>query len=851
MSRKTLFHKRLASIIFSSLIIPVSSGLWASPDKTSDTLYKQALDLARKGQFDQALPVLAGLSKQYPLVPRYQYDYLQVLLWAGKNKEVLQLSRDIKTAEAPDYALATIARAARNTKQFTRAESLYRNLVNRNPNQVIYKTGLASVLIDQHKTPQARKILNQLLSSQPDNIDVLMVLAYAEESDADYLAASKIYDKVLHLKLNYKPAIKGLVFAQSAAKSFDVAYQNAVLYRHVFSDQEWIKLHWDLAAKLIRWGEIPNKQNKWRYAETHYAITRIKKNLKMLEQMQPENADIWEDRAHFDLLVAYRDCKKMSDAIDLYQQLKLNQIKLPAYVKIAAADAFLYAEQPNKARDLYLEVLKEISNSYNAQQSLVYAYLENEQLDLANQLARQMAKKQPEKLWFKKPGHKNLLYSLGNPKKTETELAVAVMEAFSDRLDIALKKINFLYKNASFNADIRNARANIYYYRGWPRQAHRQLVSALNIEPKHIGLRTSLSRVLHELREYPQEEKNTEALYEKYYDDKGVQKQKRLWTIHNQRELKIFTQGEISDTESNSPSPVNGSEMVSLDSYLYSQPLNYNYRLFTHFNWQTGVFNSGDGVNLTRGYFRRYGLGLEYAIPDLILTGEIHYDNSALETVGFKGTIDYQFNDFWSAGFTFDSRSNAIGLRALSTGASDEQNIQGVTAYGYTAYTTYRMHESRQFTLSHQYYDYSDGNQNYAANFKYFERWISGPIYKFSTYLNVGTSLNTEQGGNYYHPENDFTTSVTFHNNILTYRHYDTTFHQNIALSVGYYWQKEFEQNNKPTYNTDPIGSIQYEHVWKTLNRYELVYGAVRSYAVYDGEPTETWRFYLNLNVRF
>ncbi len=850
MPGKTLYYRHLASIIFFSVLLSVVSKVAAAPQDSPDKLYHQALEMARSGDFNRALPLLSNLSREYPRIPRYQYDYLLVLLWAGKNDQVLHLSQQIKTETAPDYVLATIARASRNTEQFSKAEGIYRTLLSRSPEHTDYMTGLASVLIDQHKTSEARKLLNKLLSSHPDNTDALMVLAYAEESDNDYLAASKLYQKVLILKLNYQPAIRGLVFAQSAAKFFDLAYQNALLYRQAFSDQEWLKLHWDLAAKLIRWGEIPNKQYPYQYAETHYAVTRIQENLKMLKKMQPENADIWRNRAYFDLLVAYRDCKKMSDAIHLYKKLQQHHIKLPAYAKIAVADAFLYEEQPDQARDLYLEVLKDIPKSYNAQQSLVYAYLENEQLELANELAKQMAQKQPAKLWFKKPGHKNILYSRGNPKKTETELAAAVMEAFSDRLDIALKKINFLYKNASFNIDIRNARANIYYYRGWPRQAYQQLIAALNLDPEHIGLRSSLSQVLHELREYQKEEQNTQALYQKYYKNKGVQRQKRLWTIHNQRELKIFTQAELSNTDSNIASPVNGSEQVSLDSYLYSQPLHYNFRLFSHFNWQTGIFNAGNSRDLTRGYFRRYGLGLEYAVPNSILTGEIHYDNSTLETVGFKGTLDYQFNDYWSSGFTFDSRSNAIGLRALSTGASNGQIIQGVTAAAYTAYVTYRMHESRQFTLSQQFYDYSDNNKNYAINFNYFERWISGPLYKFSTYLNIGTSLNTEQSGNYYHPENDFTNTITFHNNILTYRNYDTTFHQNIVLNVGYYWQKE-HTNNIHKYHLDPTGSIQYEHIWKTSNRYNLTYGAIRSYAVYDGDPTASWHFYLNLNVRF
>ncbi len=858
MPGKTLYYHHLASIIFFSVLLSVASKVAAAPQDSPDKLYHQALEMARSGDFNRALPLLSNLSREYPRIPRYQYDYLLVLLWAGKNDQVLHLSQQIKTETAPDYVLATIARAARNTEQFSKAERLYRILLRRRPQQADYMTGLASVLIDQHKTSEARKLLNKLLSSHPDNTDALMVLAYAEESDNDYLAASKIYEKVLHLKLNYKPAIKGLVYAQSATKSFDLAYQNALLYRHTFSDQDWLKLHWDLAAKLIRWGEIPTEQNKWRYAETHYAITRIKENLKMLDQMQLPDEEIWKNRAYFDLLVAYRDCKKMAEAINLYQQLKQNQIKLPAYATIAAADAFLYAEQPTKARDLYLDVLKEIPNSYNAQQSLVYAYLEAEQPGLALDLAKQMAKQQPKKLWFKKPGSQNKFYSRGNPRKTETELAVAVMEAFTDRLDEAQKKIDFLYKNAPHNVDIRNARANIYYYRGWPRQAHAQLVSALNIDPKHLSNRLSLSPVLHDLRLYAAEQQNTESLYQRYYENKGVQRQMRLWNIHNQRELRIRTQGELSKTQSSEPAPVNGSESVGIDSLLFSQPLAYHYRLFLHQNWQTSVFNDGTGQPV-RGYFRRYGLGLEYAIPNLIATGEVHYDNFNQDTVGFAGSLEYQFDDHWSVYTQWDTRSQDIGLRALNSGRLLNNRPESVTAWKLATGAKYQIHESRFFSFNQNFLEYSDSNLHFDENFQYYERWVSGPSYKFSTLVNISTSFNTLQDGtnNYYNPARDASLGVTFDHDFLSYRYYDLNFHQRIALTSGLYFQKKIafpnglDNQRKVNFLLRPVGSIQYEHRWKTLDRYELIYGAIRRYAVYDGDRTEDWAFYLNLSMRF
>lgn len=827
-------------ILLFSIFFSLEAGAFTSQEANQQ--YQQALQLARSGKARQALPTLLDLVNKFPQIKHYHYDYILVLLWADKNQEVINRSYKIDLSLAPDYVLEGVARAARNLQQFTESEKIFRQLLMRQPASLNYQLGLISVLIDQQKIPSAWQLLEKLVKTYPDNIEVLLLRAYVKEAEDDYLAAAMIYQYALHLQPGHQSAVRGLVFALSVNMSFVQAYEKAKQNRKLFSDEEWIKLNWDMAATYVRWGVIPGKLIEDRYDETDYAIELIENNLNLIETIQSPNQNLWKSRARFDLLVALRDRKRMQDVLNNYDILISEGFDLPAYAKIAVADAFLYLQFPERAQDLYLQVLEEIPHSYSASQSLVYAHVESEQLDLANKLAIQLAKQKPDKLHFKSPKGKGILYTRGNPRKTETELAIAIIAAFSDRLDDAYQKVEQLYKNAPFNTDIRNARANIYYYRGWPRQAKQQFISALNIEPKNLGLRTGMSNALHELREYPEEELNTETLYQQYPEDKGVQQQKRLWDIHNERELRVFTNGGFSTGSAQ------GSQSVSLDSYLFSQPLDYNYRVYTHFRWQTGVFSGYlDDTKSIRGYSRRYGMGLEYAITNLLAMGEVHYDNFQQNTLGFRGSVNYQFNDYWSAGIVFDSRSDEIGLRALTNGAGVSR---GVTGKSVDATISYQAHESRRFDLSHQFIDYSDGNKRIAFSGTYFERWISGPIYKFSTYINTGLSINTSMVGNYYHPKNDYNLSVTFDNDFLTYRFYDLSFHQRAAFTIGNYWQKE-KDDGENTHHSDLIGNIQYEHRWKARDRYELVYGGVRGYQVYDGDREEAWQFYLNLNVRF
>ncbi len=837
--------------------IVFSNAVHAMSAKEAEQIHHQAIRAARDGKVEQALPLLSMLMANFPADKRYRFDYLQVLYWAGDNEQVVAQSQDLDLDQAPAYVLESVASAARSQKQFAYAERCYRLLIRLDPEKLPYRLGLARVLIDQRQLSAVKPLLRQLTDKYGDRLEILLVKAYAKEAAGDYLAAAQLYRTVLDRQPGNKDALRGMVFAMSAVKAFPDALETAERYRQYFSNQEWVRLRWDFAAAWVRWGEIYVAEDESRrYDETDKAIALLEENLLLLDRLEVPNPQVWRARARFDLMVALRDRKRMQEVVDLHRVLRQEGVEIPAYANIATADALLYLERPEPARDLYLRALEQIPGSVNARRSLVFAYLEAEQLDLAERLAEQLAAQQPDRLWFKLPKDPQRLYSEGNPQKTEAELATVMLDNFFDRLDEAYRKIEFLHERAPFNADIRDVRAHTYYYRGWPRQAKDQYLMALNIDPKQLGLRTGLSETLHELREYREEEENTLSLYGLYPEDKSVQRQKRLWDIHNERELRVFSNARFST------GAAQGSESVALDSFLFSQPLAYHYRVFSHFRWMTGKFGAGEdavtGASLsTRGYYRRYGLGLEYARPDWLATGELHYDNFARSTLGFAASLDHQFDDYWSAGIAFDSRSDEIGLRALSVGrlstpppGSTRPASDGVTAYSVTANAAYQANESRRFDVAYQYLDYSDGNVSGTVSGSWYERWYSGPIYKFATYLNLGSTFHSRMDGNYYHPKNDFGAALTLDNDILTYRFYDLSFYQRVAFVVGQYWQKEKTATGN-VYHWDPVGSIQYEHRWKARDRYELVYGGIRGYPIYDGNREETWQFYLNLNVRF
>lgn len=808
-------------------------------DSNSDTQYQQALQLARDGNTEQALKELEQLVQNHPEIARYQYDYIQILSWANHNKDVLGQETKIDINSAPVYVLEAIAKAARNTKDFKHAEQLYRLSMSADPTRIESQIGLALVLIDQKQADPAITLLTEIAQAHPEQIEVLVALAYAYEVKKQFLTSIMLYENILTLQPGNKEATRGIIFDLTAAGAIPLAYEKAQANKDLFSDEEWTRFNWDAAATLIRWGEATPLENKQRFDETDAAIKAVEDNIALVKTLKLEEPEVWLTRARIDLMVALRHRVRMKDVLAQYDILQQQKIAVPAYGRSAAADAYLYLEEPEKARDLYLSIIKESPKDFDARYSLVYAYLETEQFDKAMSLAKELAKEQPAKLRFKPVGGAE--YTRGNPKKTRTELTVADLSAYADRLDEAVDKLEDLYSKGSFNADIRNDLAHAYYFRGWPRRAEKHFEMALNMAPKHLGLKVGHAQIMHELKLYRKAEKETVKLFNDYPEDKSVQKQMRLLGIHNDWEFKSFNSGGLStNPASNTNNNPKGSEDISTDNYLYSPPLDYNFRMFAHQKWTTGLFPkqliAGKPQPDLRAYLRSYGLGMEYVGKDIIATSEIHYDNFTQEHahIGVSAGVNYEFNDHWKLSAGFDSLENNISLRALA---------DGVTATSGKLGATYRVHESRQFDLASQYTAYSDNNDRFEINGTYFERWYSGPRYKFATYLNAGYSTNSSNNVSYFNPKNDASVSLTLDHDYLTYRYYDTTFHQRLALTGGNYWQDGFGSNI--------IGNIQYEHRWKTHDRFELTYGASRGYTAYDGTPTENWVFYLNTDVRF
>ncbi|MCX7084663.1 MAG: poly-beta-1,6 N-acetyl-D-glucosamine export porin PgaA [Methylococcales bacterium] len=783
----------------------------------------------------QTLQQLKCLVDKHPEKINYLYDYIQALSWTEQDNEILQLSARLDFTKAPTEVLETMAKSARNMRDFKRAESLYHLALSKAPRSFSARLGISLVLIDQRKIPAAQSYLREMTQDFPENIDIKMALAMSYSLNHQDKDACDTYEKILTIQPENQNARRGLVFALAASGLIKPAITMADTYRFMFSDDQWASLKWDYAAYLIRQGEQALALNPKDYDATDRAIIDIKQNITELNNLEVKNTQFWRELAQADLMVALRERKSFMDVINRYEQLQKQQVILPTYARIAIADAYLNTRQPEIARELYIGVIKDDASNFNAKTSLAYAYLEAEQFTKALALTQSMAEEQPLKLELKQAD--GSVSFIDNPKKITTEVTAALFKAYTEDIDsaqITLENLNHSYKD---NTNIQNRLAEVYYFRGWPNKAQQQIDQVRRITPDSFGLKLVQTKIAHELHHYAEEENLTREMIQYYPEDSGVIKQHKAWQSHNRPELKLYTNGGISSSSTNGPNPFTGSNNISLDSFLYSSPISHNYRIFTHDGWNTGLFKEGQG-DLTH-----YGAGLEYSKNNLLATTELHYDNFKINTLGVDIGLDYQLTDHWQVFSRMSSMDNSIALRALNT---------GVTAKSIRGGMTYRFNEARKLTVAESYYNYSDGNERNGFDGTYYEQWIRTPSYNFSTFLNAGFSSNKNSIGAYYSPKRDTSILLTLDNDWLTYRQYETAFHQKVAISMGNYWQEQSLSNTiNSVQHSNMIGNLQYEHRWQFANEIELSYGAVRGLRYYDGGKTENWQMYLSANVRF
>ncbi len=645
-------------------------------------------------------------------------------------------------------------------------------------------------------------------------------LACLEANQNNWIRALQLYQQVLSIDSANQTALRNQVFVLSQLGAASIAEWQAQLTPTVFSAEELLKLKADSGVLSLRWGKLPLKDENRRFRETELAIDQLEKLLKQIESTQRTKRKWLHRRITFDLIVALRDRWRMQDVLKHYTKLQLEDRLIPDYVLAAVADAFLYLRQPRSARDIYRSALKQNPNQFEWKIRLFYALVENEEIEQALAYIDALDHAEPLQQHTRGDGIRPIKIK-PNPHKTETATLAAVAKAYANDYQNAQNKLEKLLELAPANQDIRNELATVYHWRGWHRKAEGLYNAGLAVEPKHLQLRQGHALNLIALNRLQQVEKSIAELerFSFYQQTQGVLKR---WQAANGYEFRQQTLGR------NSSGAAKGSVSLSTDTLLFSKPLASHYRLFAHYRWSHGDFPEGKTT------VQREGAGLEYRDSNWELSAEVHHNQFTANKVGVKLAGNYQFDDHWLFSAGFDTPSIQTPLRAYGN---------AIYARSYHTEIRYRADENAHLSIGGNYLNFTDGNQRYEVLLSGLQRWLLSPRWRLFLGGELFYSHNKDVNAPYFNPLQDVSIETKLGADILTYRYYDTIFHQHISFNPGMYWQ----QKQRATIT----GTLQYEHQWQFSNRLELNYGVTGFSQVFDGERENGFTGYLNFNLRF
>lgn len=799
-----------------ALAVPAMAAETISEKLSLGERRQAALQYARDGKFDVAIPALMTLVKDAPKDVGIKADYIVILTWAKKDREALAEASGMDAKAIPNYCLNALAKAARNTSQYSTAIAYYEQLILLEPSNLDSVLGKVLVLIDTEKFVDAESLLMKLRHQHPNNVDVLRAVSYLGQQSKQPVMVIDANTRLLVLNHQDLDAVRALVKATREAGAIQQALKLAEQYPNVINQDEIDKINNDSAANYISWGHYSPKNPSERFADTDKALVKLDEACKCDWNKLDLKSGINQNLI-FDRMLALRDRYRMQEVITHYQYLLHSNVDMPAYVLNAAGDAYLYKRMPEQAIKIYDASLAKVPDNNETKFSKFYALVELERFEDARTLIENLSintaayRQRPKNPVIRADENKLIIDSKS-----------FYLSAYGDDLASAERQFQALNNIGPMSNDVRMALGEIWRWRGWAELAEKRFSEIGQDYPDLLIAKINLAETLLDLQDWQVAENLILPIVKEYPENASVQALERRWLLHNKRQFSL------DGFSSQSSGSTFGSRTQGLNAVLYSSPINYNYRAFASAKYNHATFVEGSG-NVSYP-----GVGVEYTKRDWRLTGEI--SQASLSKIGVTAavTADYRLNDHWSFATSLEANSTQMPLRGLKTGVSGDL---------LSANTQYRWSDLTRASAGVGYLNVSDGNHRKSLNLQFDRRLITQPHYKLTTHLRVDASSNSKNDAIYFNPERDLDTSIVLDNEWILWRRYDRSFNHRLQVGAGNYWQKNF--------GSDSTWMVSYEQGFKLDDSFEVNYGITRSRHPYDGTNEYSTQFFTRLNLLF
>jgi len=793
----------------------------------ADTPYDQLVRDARAGSTAPALTYLRQLPAEQ-LTNNLVSDHLQIASWAGLDPEVVNVyETQARNRALPVQALTATARAYRNLKRWDDATRLYRQALERDPQNADLQLGLAMTQADAGQPGEAVTRAKALAAAKPDDPARRLALGYALTRSGSPYDALFEFDQAFVRAGNKPDVAREYIFALQRARLPEPALRLARQRPGLIDPVAMRRLESDVAAERVRLAEFSTRSENERYVIADRALADYDQ---LLSTWTPDpQAHDEVTRWRIDRMGALRYRARTAEVVSEYHKLVAEDVTIPTYALRWVAAAYLDQRQPEIATDLYRQVLAapdaDVADRVEDTTALYYALLESERPEEARKVADDLAKNENPRVQLSGQ-------PIGDPSDDwmDAQLLAAQAGTYTDDLAGSEQRLAALVDQAPGNIGLRLAQADMYLARQWPRRAENLLKEVESVAPRDIGLEVAQGHTALTLQEWRQLDALTDDVAQRFPDNRQVRRLERLRAVHDMAELRIDSYGGKSyGGGNNGAGAVAGSRDFGIESVLYSPPIAEDWRVFGGAGFATADFPEGTG------YHRWQRLGVERRTRDMTLEAEVSNHSFGYgDKQGARLSLARDIDDHWQYGGSLEYFSANTPIRALNS---------NVTANGGSAFLRWRANESREWKLALSPSHFSDGNNRFEALLTGREGVYATPGVQVDLGLEVGASHNSLQDTTYFNPRSDLSVMPTVTVNHMLYHHYETSWSQRFQVGAGSYSQQGFSGG--------AMGLLSYGQrvTWNDVFEAGATLTAVNR--PYDGERETDLRLILDLTYRF
>jgi len=609
----------------------------------------------------------------------------------------------------------------------------------------------------------------------------------------------------------------------SASGAANLALDLANRQPGLFTPLEYARLEQAAIAQRLRWSkaEMWELSGPERFRTLDSALIDGQGLLLRLPDT-PEYASVRHALVG-DLVFGLSTRGRMDEAIGYYESLAASGAPVYPYVLVAAADAYAYNEELDKAIACYERALSEAGpadiDRPAARESLFYVYLDRARYEDAQAMLDVLDKESPMYV-----DRAPLPETPNDDYVRAKKLRAQYMLYTGDTLD-GIMALDALRHDAPFSSSLSNAAAESRVGNARPRKARDEFEAALLERPDDIGAFIGLGRVSLALRDYPEAERITQTLSERFPENSAVRNLQRDYDVYQSPLLTVDAGGDRSNASGDTAI---ANREWSIDSKLYTAPIDYNYRLFFH--QFTGQADLDDG----RKSRVRNGAGVDYRRGDIDGSLEIHQSTGPSGRTGVTGSVGYEPADGWRVEGQLTSDANDLPWKAYK---------EGVHGWGGTVSVRRQPDELGYVDLAYGAQHYSDSNVRQQVGVTWFRHLAQTPRHGLSAWASAAYSKNTRTNVSYFSPSHDLTGQVTAMYEWRPWRNGQYGFRQRVYGTAGAYKQGGFD--------TSGLWEVRLEQAWDLPRRASILYGIGYGRRSYDGDPENRALIYLSLNLPF